>query len=85
MLSKLTLDNGNEDGNENTHGDENKTASENEDWNEVGAEMKVDIIEKNKATTRPAAISTDAGDALIPSAKSPENSMLAEVMTRREK
>lgn len=89
MLPKLTLDNGNDE-NEDA-GDENENASENGDRNEnVAAETgtqageKADIIEKNKATTHPFAIFTDTGNKRIPAEKSPENSTLAEVMTREE-
>ncbi|EZA53429.1 hypothetical protein X777_06510, partial [Ooceraea biroi] len=84
VLSELTLDNGNDE-NEDTKRDENKNASENEDRNENGATEtgaqtgeKADIIEKNKAATHPFAISTDAGDSLIPGEKSSENSTLTE-------
>ncbi|EFN84001.1 hypothetical protein EAI_03384 [Harpegnathos saltator] len=85
-LSELTLDNGNDE-NGNTGEDKNKNANENEDRDEdeaagmrrrPSAAEKADIIEKNKATTHPFAISTDAGDtALVPDVKSPENSTLA--------
>lgn len=88
VLPELTLDNGNDE-NEDTGGSENKNASGNEDRNEHGAATgagglkaaeKADIIEKNKATTHPFAISTDAGDVtLVPDVKSPENSTLAKV------
>ncbi|XP_014477911.1 PREDICTED: uncharacterized protein LOC106746172 [Dinoponera quadriceps] len=84
VLPELTLDNGNDE-NEDTGGSGDKNASENEDRNEHGstgmtglkAAEKADIIEKNKATTHPFAISTDAGQAFVPDVKSPENSTLA--------
>lgn len=83
MLSELTPDNGNDE-NEDAGGDENKNATENEDRNENEAAQgtgEAGIIEKNKATTHPFAISTDAGDT---GEKSPESSALVEVTTSGE-
>ncbi|XP_070160306.1 uncharacterized protein [Polyergus mexicanus] len=81
--TELSLDNGNDE-NEGTDGNENKNARENEERNEdkttkAGTKMgeKVDIIEKNKATTHPSAISTDVGNALIPDEKLSKNTSLA--------
>nr|XP_012217780.1 PREDICTED: uncharacterized protein LOC105669410 [Linepithema humile] len=77
-LPELTFDNGNDE-NEDINDGENKNTSKPEDRNEetpaMGAKAgeKADIIEKNKATTHPFAIFTDAGDALILGEKSPEN------------
>lgn len=88
-LPELTLDNENDE-NEDINSDENKNASEQEDRNEdtpvMGAKTgeKADIIERNKATTHPFAIFTDAGDALILGEKTPENSTFAKVTTRGE-
>ncbi|XP_018304258.1 uncharacterized protein [Mycetomoellerius zeteki] len=82
MLPELTLNNGNDE-NEDTGEDENKNTSENEERNEDeaterGTTMgeKTDIIEKNKATVHPFAVSTDAGEMLIPDEKLSENSTI---------
>lgn len=86
-LPELTLDNGTDE-NGDINGGENKNASKQEDRNEgtpltgTKAGEKADTIERNKATTHPFAIFTDAGDALILGEKSPENSTFAKVMTR---
>lgn len=86
MLPELTLNNGNDE-NEDTGEDENKNTSENEERNEDeaterGTTMgeKTDIIEKNKATVHPFAVSTDAGEMLIPDEKLSENSTIIKVM-----
>lgn len=88
MLPELTLDNGNDE-NEDADGDENKNARENEERNEDetterGTTMreKADIIEKNKATMHPSAVSTDAGKTLIPDEKLSENSTSIKVTKR---
>jgi len=82
-LPELTFDNGNDENGDIKSG-KNKNASKQEDWNEETPEAKAgekaDTIEKNKATTHPFAIFTDAGDALILGEKSPENSTFAKVM-----
>lgn len=85
------LGNGNDE-NEDIDGNENKNARENEKRDEdkttkAGTKMgeKVDIIEKNKATTHPSAISTDVGNVLIPDEKLSENSTLAKVTMRGKK
>lgn len=82
--TELMVDNGNGE-NENINGNENKNENQNEDkTTEAGTKTgeKADIIEKNKATTRPFAISTDAGNALILHEKlESENSTLTEVTT----
>lgn len=86
--TELMLDNGNDE-NEVTDDNENKNARENEDRNKnkttkagTKAGEKADIIEKNKATTHPFVISTDAGNALIPDEKLSENSTLTKVTMR---
>lgn len=88
--TELMLDNGNDE-NEDTNDNENKNARENEDRNEnkttkagTKTSEKADIIEKNKATTHPFVISTDAGSALIPDEKLPENSTLTKVTMRNK-
>ncbi|XP_077265820.1 uncharacterized protein LOC143899407 [Temnothorax americanus] len=82
MLPELALDNGNDE-NEGAGGNENKNAGENEKRNEDEATErgttvgeKADIIEKNKATMHPFAISTNARKTLIPDEKLSENSTL---------
>lgn len=85
-LPELTLDNGNDE-NERTDGKENKNANVNEDRDanvviEMGMKMaeKVDIIERDKATTYPAVIPTDVGDVFIPIEQSPEITTIAKVI-----
>lgn len=87
MLPELAPDNGNDE-NEDAGGDGNKNASENEERNEDGATErgmtmgeKADIIEKNKATMHPFAVSTNARETLIPDEKLSENSTLIKVTT----
>jgi len=82
VFPELALDNGNDD----AGGNKNKNASENEERNEDeiterGTTMgeKADIIEKNKATMHPFAVSTDAGKTLISDEKSSENSTFIKV------
>jgi len=82
VFPELALDNGNDD----AGGSKNKSASENEERNEDeiterGTTMgeKADIIEKNKATMHPFAVSTDAGKTLISDEKLSENSTFIKV------
>lgn len=86
MLPELALDNGNDE-NGDADGDGNKNASENaerseDEATESGTTMgeKADIIEKNKATMHPFAVSTNARETLIPVEKLSENSTLIKVM-----
>ncbi|XP_012540312.2 uncharacterized protein LOC105838926 [Monomorium pharaonis] len=79
VLPELALNNGNED----AGGDEDKNARENKERNEDGTtergttvEEKVDIIEKNKATMHPFAISTNTGEMFISDEKLSKNSTL---------
>jgi len=80
VFPELALDNGNDDAGGNKNASENEERNEDE-ITERGTTMgeKADIIEKNKATMHPFAVSTDAGKTLISDEKSSENSTFIKV------
>lgn len=88
VLPELTLDNENDE-NGDADEDEYKNVRENEKRNENEAtergmtmRKKADIIEKNKATMHPSAVSMDSRKTLIPDEKLSENSTPIKVTTK---